>query len=41
MNYIQNGHDQNGHKLDQNGHIEGSKRPHTKTATSKVRWKCT
>ena len=27
----QNGHSQNGHKLDQNGHTEHPKRPQTKT----------
>jgi len=34
MNYVQNGHNQNGLKSDQNGHTENSKRPQTKTATT-------
>jgi len=37
-NYINNGHDQNGHKSDQNGHSESPKWLKPKKATSKVRW---
>jgi len=32
----QNGHSQNGHKLDQNGHTKHPKRPQTKMATTKT-----
>jgi len=32
----QNGHGQNGHKSDQNGHSESPKWPHTKTAKTKT-----
>jgi len=38
---IENSHKPKWPQITQNGHSESPKRPHTKTATSKVRWKCT